>query len=698
MAEALGFAIVSAIATEAAASTVIVGSLTVAGAVGGATLLAGGIALNLIGQALQGDQNKVASQQFSSRQPLPARQRSYGRVKIAGPFVQYETAAGAFIYGIYHGEGPYDSIEGWWLDDTLCTSILAGSLGGLVNDYPWKGYVGIESRLGTDPQSPSSYLLSTAGWDSTHTLTGCCYSAVKSGLPKQKNFTKIYPKQSWSSLRVQVRAAKVRTVADAAQTADPATWAWSDRSSPCIRDFITHPVWGMRVPASLLNDAKWAAHDVLCAEIIAHKDGSQYPRYYLGGTYQLTDDPADTLTAMLATCDGALTLEPDGTIGITGGRFPIATVTITDPNILSMNVEMGGSKLFAFNRLKISYVSPQHDYQQVEGQAWNDVTAQAASGELLEQDFSRPWVQSFNQARRLAKIAMAKGNPAIKITDMVTDLSAASALFEDSIHLVLSLYGIDAVFIVTRAVANIAAGTCTFDMQSLDPAAYSFNPATEEGTAPALPNLDTTTTAPAAPTNLTVAIERRTVSGATIATFLRLTATAPARADLSLIGRYRLVGAVDWTDMATDTDNAFSLTSGVLADGLQYQVQGAVGTYGQALVSDFIDATPSPITATADQNAPAAPTGFTATGSAGAATLSWTNGGSPNTESTRIYRGADSTFANAVLIQSVSGGPNQAGSFVDSNRPAGTYRYWLRAANGSGVMSDPVGPVAVTVV
>lgn len=697
MAEAIGLAIVSAVATEAAATTVIVGSLTVAGAVGGATLLAGGVALNLIGQAIQGDQNKVAAQQFSSRQPLPSRQRSYGTVKLGGPKVQYEVAGGAFIYANYHGEGPIDSYREVWLDD-IRTNLPVGTTGGLITVVPWRNYVGTEHYLGQPLQNASPGLLRTVGWDANHHLNGCAYSVVVNTLPAEKKFKAYYPKQTWSEVRVVIRAAKVRNPAVAGQTEDPATWAWTDYSGPCIRDFIMHPVWGMRVPAVLLNDAKWTHFSGLCGSLVASKDGQTYPRYFLSGTYQLTDDPADTLVAMLATCDGTLTLEPDGTIGITGGEFPTPTVTISDPNIISINIEKGGSKLFTYNRLKLSYVSPLHDYQQVEGQAWDDLSSQVESGELIEQPLSLPWVQNFNQARRLAKIAMAKGNPKIKITGMVTDLTAAAALFEDSIRLQLSLHQIDETMIITRAVANIEAGTCTFDMQSLDPAAYAFDPATEEGVAPALPDVNSVDSTPAPPNNLVVSIERKAVSGSTTATFLRMTATPTDRQDLSLIGRYRVVGDDTWSTMVADTDDAFSLISGVLIDGTAYEAQGAVSTYGQALVSNYLNADPDPITAVADPVAPDQPSGFVTNGGAGRVMLAWTNSGSSNYAGTREFRGTTSDFSKATRFNTVAGGPNQAGEDTDNGLQPGTYYYWLEAVNGSGKASDPIGPMTATVI
>lgn len=691
MAEIVGTAVLTAIGTTAAevGATFAISAAAAATAVGTATIIAGGVAFNVISSALQDDRQKVAAVQFSSKQPLPSRQRSYGRVKLAGPRIAFGVVGGAFAHGTYHGEGPWFAVDEIWLDDILTG--LTGN-GGVVGAVPWRGYVSVDVKLGTVPQAASGLLSGLDGYDASYRLDGCAYTAAQFRLPPERKFKNYYPKQTWSEVRVVARTQMVRDVRDPSQTDSPATWKYTDRSGPNIYDFLTHPLWGMRIPPELMNTAKWAAFNALCDEVFTDKYGNPTNRYSLGGTYQLTDDPADTLAAMLSTCDGRLTLEADGTIGIAGGKFPTPTVTITDPAIISATIQIGGSRIFEFNRLKLSFVSPAHDYQQVEGQAWDDAASQAESGELLEQDFARPWVQNYNQLRRLAKIAMAKGNPKIKITNLVTDLSAAPALFEESIRLVWSTLGIDAVFVVDRPVANMTAGTVTLDLSSIDPTAYSFNAVTEEGIAPTLPGAQASEGPPPDPQGLTVSIERRPVSGATNATFLRLAATPADRQDYSLIGRYRLQGDGDWIEMVQDTDDQWSLTSGVLNDGATYEVEGAVSSYGRARVSNYLPADGSPIVATADTTPPGPPTGVVANGGAGQATYAFTMPDSPNAARAAVYRNTSNNLRTATLVRTHNAAPSQSIDGTITGLAPGTYYVWVRALNASGYPALPTNP------
>lgn len=702
MVEAIGIAILSAVGTSAAvATTVGIAGISLATIVGTATVLGGSLLLQTL--TTPDTKQKVAAQQFSSKQSLPPRRRAYGTVMLAGPKVEYRSYAGRFYNAIYHVEGPIGAFLGYWLEDKR-TALPPGSLGGSSGIAPFQDNVVLEGHLGGTDQPASALLQALPQWSADDRLRGCAYSVMMAIAPKEKNFTKSFPSGTWPEHRVLLQASRVRNLNDSAQTNDPATWQWSDNPALCIRDLITHPTWGMKVPYALIDDASFAAAANFHFQPVIDKAGQSYPRYYLGGAFDLTDEPADTLQGMLDACDGRLYLTPEGKIGISGGAYVVPEVTLTDPKIISTGqIEVGSGKRATFNRLKISYVSPFHDYQVIEGDPWEDLAGQALSGEILESDFARQWVQNHSQLRRLAKIYTARKNPQYRITGLVTDRSGLPALFEDVIRLTLSRYGIDAVFTVERAVAAGDGSTCTFDLVSIDPAAFTFNAATEEGITPAIPGVDAAPAVPDVPLNLTTLVERRVVSGGISAVFVHLLATEPARADLSLIGQYRRVGDTAWIDMNAEGDNRGSVISSVLADGETYELQGAIASYGRASQSAWTAPTPATVVAVADAVPPGPPTGFSVVGGTQTATLAFTAPNSPNVSRLVVYRatGTGSTFASAVAIRTYNTGPNQSFSGIQDGPgiPPNAYRYWVRAFNRSGFgdATSTVGPIEVGV-
>lgn len=703
MVEAIGIAILSAVGTSAAVSTTVgILGVSLATIVGTTAVFGGSL---LISSLTSSDtKQKVQSQQFSSKQSIPPRRRAYGELQLAGPKVEYRSSGGKFFNAIYHCEGPIDSYRYFLIEDKKA-ALPVGSLGGNVGVAPWNANVVIEAHLGYPDQAASVALQLTGAWTLDDRLRGCAYSLTVSAAPSQKDFPKRFPSGTWPEHRVGIRGALVWNINDPNQSADSATWKWSDNATLCIRDHLTHPLWGLKVPNELIDMASFRAAANLDAQPVVNKNGDTFPRYFIGGAFDLTDEPADALQGMLDAKDGRLYLTAEGKIGISGGVWVEPDVIIVDPNILSTGqIEIGSGKRAAFNRQKLSYVSPQHDFQVIEGDPWENLDAQEEAGETLEADFARQWVQNHNQLRRLAKINEGRKNPQYRITGIMFDRSGLPALFEDVIRLTLTLYAIDAVFQVERAVAAQDGSSCTFDLVSITQEMFEFNPQTEEGRTPALPGQSEQPEQPANPVDLTAEVDRIAVNGTTNATFLVLTADEPVRQDLSLIGRYRTVsndGPGDWVEMVSDTDSRGRVRSNVLVDGQAYEAEGAIAGYGRASQSDWVPAPPSPITAIADNSSTGAPESFTVNGEAGQARGAFSTPNVGNYGSTRVFRSKTNSFATANSIgEPFYGAGGQAFDFIDSPLSAGTYYYWARAYNRSGFgdASSTSGPVTVTVI
>lgn len=197
------------------------------------------------------------------------------------------------------------------------------------------------------------------------------------------------------------------------------------------------------------------------------------------------------------------------------------------------------------------------------------------------------------------------------------------------------------------------------------------------------------------PVNLAVTIERRVVSGQISAAFLRLTCDPITRTDLGLVGRYRKVGTSAWLPIPRSATSLSSILSDVLTDGDAFEVQGATATAGGADTSDYIAAAGSPITATADPVAPAAPT-FLSTARVASTNTVNHSGRLPNSANARSMRltrarGFGKVFADGSVVDTQAGAPNATLALSDTI-DLGLYRYWLTAANGSGVVSVPAGP------
>jgi hypothetical protein len=673
-----------------AAALPTIGPIALAGAGAGYGVITWGVATVLaytvttaatLGASLLLNQQKKPKgdpQQVTVKQSLPPRIRSYGQVKIGGAFGFVEAKTGSLYQLIIHGEGEWTAIDEYWLNDKN-----ADVSGGLVGVLPWGSNISIESHLGAAGQTASPALVAAfpGVWTSDHRLRGLAYSVViLRGVP-EKVFSKVYPNGA-PALRVVARTSKVY---------DPRTGvtAYSENAALCIRDYLTYGR-GFGIAPALIDEDSFAAFADICGEAVPLAAGGTEPRYRVSFTYDLTQEPREVLRQLLQSCDAEIYPTASGKVGIRGGAWQAAAVTLTEVDIRTYRYEQGNDKLAAFNRLKLTFTDRAADYQPVEIDPWEDLASQADVG-VLQQDMTLQQVPSWTQARRLGKIFSARSNPRHRL-ELQTSLSGIRALGERCVHIVLAELGIDDDFLIERfEIAGDLSG-CSLTLASLSAAAYAWNPATEEGTPPTVPADTDVPVVPPVPTGLALALVRTEVTGGVFSAQVSASVNPIAGSAWDTVGRYRKVGAPDWINMLDDGD--WKTISGVLDDGADYEVQAAHTGWG-GINSQSVGAWTASelITAVADGIPPDPVSGLGAAGGGSVITVSWSNPVSTNFFGARIYRGTSAVFGSAAVVGTVYGAPGAAGSFVDSGLGAGTYYYWIVALNRSGAASAAAGPV-----
>lgn len=510
---------------------------------------------------------KSEQQQQTVKQSNPVRSRAYGRVKVAGAMALYETSGTALYIALVHCEGPIDAYEQFWLADKLSTLTGAGGDNGTA---PWGPAVHVEPHLGGTAQAASSLLISAfpGKWSSAHQGKGLAYCVIRFAGANEKNYPKVYPNGP-PALRAVIRASLVYNAATL-------TTAWSDNPGLCIRDFLTHPR-GYGLDASRIDEPSFGAFASMCNQAVALKAGGSEARYRLGGLYSLDQERRAVLREMLTACDGEIFLTAAGTIAIRGGVWTAPTVTLSDldGDIRDYDLRGGNGKLAAYSRVKFTYVSPDHDYQQIAGEAWEDAALQAEIG-IVDTELSLGWVQSHSQARRLSKIAIAKANPRW-VGTITTPLTGIRALGERVISLTVAEMGIVAEScIVTRFEIAGDLTACTLELASFSAAAYAWNAAIEEGDPPPLPQDMTTASVPPLPVN----VMAQQVNGGVLTALIT---SLPLTGDLAgfvLIARIRKVGDTAWLDCEPyGGEAAYACMSPALTAGSAYEFEAAHAGY-----------------------------------------------------------------------------------------------------------------------
>lgn len=634
-------------------------------------------------------QPKPDDVQTSVKNPTANRVRHYGRVKSSGPWVFAESKAGDFYKVIALGTGELDAIEELWIDDRLVTADGSGN----VIEAPYaSAYLQIFTRRGLATETNYSQLTTAfAEWTAAHRGDGVSSLLAIQRAVGSESLSDFFPNLTNTLYRVVARASKVL---------NPVTGvtAWSDNAAAVIRDYMTHRD-GMNLPAALFTTpqaiAGWIAAFNRCVDAVTLKAGGTEPRYRLWGSYSYDERPADVIGRMIANCDGRIVPTPDGGVTLAIGAWQEPTVVIGPDAIVGFNdLARGKDVLNSPNIIAATYLSVPHDYQATDADRWINDDDIAERGEVST-SVSFNMSPSHGQARRLMKLTAYRATPAF-VGSIRCNLRGLAAYNKQFIRVVYPLLAIDETCELTNFQFEFGEGMiitgAVLSVQSMPAAAYAWDAATEEGEAPVAETVEVDHTVPV-PTGFTFSQEYLTVSGQSYSVGRAIFAAPPSP---SLRGevQYRKTGTTTWNAVPVQT-GATSVQTPILDDGQTYEAQvryvTSTGRYGDWTASQSF-------TVVSDPNAPAVVTGVSRTGGTGTVTINWTAPNSANYAAANIYRNTTNNLTTATLVRREYGPPATADTWQDTALAAGTYYYWLRASNGSGVNAAAVatGSVVVT--
>lgn len=104
----------------------------------------------------------------------------------------------------------------------------------------------------------------------------------------------------------------------------------------------------------------------------------------------------------------------DGALSITVGVYRTPTdPPLTEKHIFGFALNYGQADEQTVNEIDISFTDPAFKYASNQPEPWRDEAAISLTGVLRSQSLDLKWVQSWQQARRLAGRAMQRLNPAM---------------------------------------------------------------------------------------------------------------------------------------------------------------------------------------------------------------------------------------------------------------------------------------------
>lgn len=437
------------------------------------------------------------------RQSVGPRSRHYGRVRVGGYVVFIETKSRALYQIVVHGQGPITAYIETYIDNRKVT-LEDGTSGG-VTTAPFKPTKQIiDTQLGNPGVSGWTRLNTEFPdiWSTSHKLERLAASLLYTASVKPEDVSKVYPN------RIPI----LNRVIDGAKCYDPRTGstAFTKNAAVILRDYLTHPD-GMKIPASLIDDDKFEAAADVCDENVTIKAGGTIKRYEIGMSYSFEDEPRNVINRVINACDGRLYFTAAGKIGFDAGKWVAPTVTISDEagHIISANLRDASGPFRDANEIIVKYTHVEAGYKEATSDPWRDEDSISQLGEVRSQLLTAYEIQHHNHARRVAKIVQKRASPRWQGT-IVTNLYGLNAWDQRWINLILPDYDIDGTFeIIGPPALDTETMTITLQVASFESNTYSFNAATEEGTAPTVPEEREDEDVPQPTSVTTSAIERK---------------------------------------------------------------------------------------------------------------------------------------------------------------------------------------------
>ncbi len=695
-----------------ALSTFLIAQLGIAAGSFGATLVTAVVTIGftvgasvLVNSIFGPSQPKPSDGQQNVRIAVGSRQRHYGIVHTGGQVSFLDSTNGTLGKAVTLGTGLESDILEHRINDKVVT--LDGS--GTVTEDSYHGAIHIHTRPGDPDQTSIAELTAIfPEWTADHRQRGCALAVLICDPVKQEHFSEVFNGRlpDYTQVRKAARCYDPRKDSNAVIGLDEAgapimgvgahrlndatTWEWTDNGPLVTADYFAHPD-GYGGGFENVNWTNIAQEADIADEQVLTVTGESIARWRIWASYGLaTEKRQQVLANMLKAIDGFCWQDADGKFNLMAGRFEEPDITVTDDHILAMSATLGADAARQVSAVKVLYTEAAIGYREQE-------SATIDNPEVVDDPSTDPqaveayYIPAHNQAARVGKIVVRQLGERWHITARL-NLYGLNLLGRRFVRLTSATLGITAAFKVDAVKLHLVDCAVEATLAEVKAEDWNFDAASEEGTPPLGPGAAPAPVTIPAPTGLTLA-GIQIVLGGVNAVAIEASWDDPGRPDFSFEVRYRPSAGGTWAMMSV-VDDAFLARSGPVNSGTEYEVQVRALTLGGRASAWSASATITPVAAATLSP----PSGLSATGGAGEATVRLTMPTDANVAFARLYHSSTNDFGTATQVGGdIEAGPGVAVEVADGGLSAGTEFYWARAFDGSGGSSALTGPASATI-
>lgn len=431
-------------------------STLVAGLVGGVVLAALSVGVSMVASLLRPSQgagvssdygiaraDSIQAVQVTERQSIPIKRLIVGSAYVGGALCAEKVTAPYLTVGVMFNHGMIDGVEKLYIGtnqvafnaitpNTILTPLAVDG----QPDYASK--LRVSFRYGRMDQAADQLWLARYPEDGANfRQAGIAtafyefhYGGTDNSAATQAAFTALWGQVARPNCYVVARGVVCYDPRDPTQIrTDASTWKWSNNATLVQTWYLTRP-FGGRIPMNKIRWDKTAESAEYDDTLIGCKDGTMIKRHTIDGVITLNQQPFQVMQDLLA-ANRAMLLDSGGMKWIQSSVPRSPVVTIHDRCIASgIKYQSARQKSDLINKLQLRFVSPDQEYQLVDGPAQDNTDLQAEDGEVLPATLALKYTQDHRRAQRLAKLFLLSSRLGRTIqvsTDLMPMVDAAEA-------------------------------------------------------------------------------------------------------------------------------------------------------------------------------------------------------------------------------------------------------------------------------
>ena len=353
----------------------------------------------------------------------------YGERLVGGTRVFIETSGtdNTYLYvALVLSEGEVNSIEEIRVDDKVVTfdgalthgttREVASSDSNFFKDST--SHIQVQAFMGTDDQVASSVLTPLSSWGSNHRLRGICYLALRFK----------WNQDVFGGIPVVQAKVKGKKVVTLASNLSEQTASFSTNPAFCLLDYLRNERYGKGIATANLDlQSFYDASQVCETQVTPFSGGSDINIFDCNAVVDTSKKVLDNVRDIIKGMRGYLPYV-QGKYKLVIETIATASVSLTEDDIIGGYALAAPTKNSKFNRVIVSYINPDRNYQVDEVQfppiddsglasADQHATMKTADGGfLLEHRADFRTITSTYQAEEMAEIILRRSREAIGLS------------------------------------------------------------------------------------------------------------------------------------------------------------------------------------------------------------------------------------------------------------------------------------------